>query len=34
MMSRKKRDRLTLNLLRSLCHVFYFDCNQVNLCTE
>ena len=22
-------DRLTVNLLRNLCHVFYFDCDQV-----
>lgn len=26
---RTASDGLTLNLLRNLCHVFYFDCNQV-----
>lgn len=31
-MPRRNRDRLTLNLLRSVCHVFYFECNQVLLC--
>lgn len=29
LMSRRERVRLTLNLLRSLCHIFYFDCSQV-----
>lgn len=31
LMSRRARDGLTVNLLRNLCHVFYFDCNQVKL---
>jgi len=25
----KTKSGLTVNLLRNLCHVFYFDCNQV-----
>lgn len=29
---RTASDGLTINLLRNLCHVFYFDCNQV--CTS
>lgn len=29
LLSRTRREKLTLNLLRNLCHVFYFDCSQV-----
>lgn len=27
--TKRKRNGLTVNLLRNLCHVFYFNCNQV-----
>lgn len=27
---KRKKERLIVNFLRHLCHVFYFNCNQVN----
>ncbi|CAM9274125.1 unnamed protein product, partial [Ectocarpus fasciculatus] len=26
---KRKKERLIVNFLRNLCHVFYFNCNQV-----